>query len=233
MIAQRAVRRTHVTRASAVHRATGPNQVWSWDITWLPTVVRGKYLYLYLVMDVWSRRIVGWTVYERESPDLAAALIQRVCSRLASIRRASSCTPTTASRCAAHDARDAPATRRRAVLQPAARLRRQPVLGGALPDAEAHAGLSEAALRQRRAGSRVGRSLRRLVQQRCTATAGSAYVTPDERHFGREHAILARRHALYEKARRTQPERWTRDTRNWEPVGTVILNPEPQLAATA
>jgi transposase InsO family protein len=44
------------------HRASGPNQVWSWDITWLPTTVRGRYFHLYLVMDVWSRRIVGWAV---------------------------------------------------------------------------------------------------------------------------------------------------------------------------
>jgi transposase InsO family protein len=76
---RRAERRTHVTRATAVHRAEGPCQVWSWDITWLPTVVRGRYLYLYVVMDVWSRRIVGWDVCEREAADLAASLIQRTC----------------------------------------------------------------------------------------------------------------------------------------------------------
>jgi len=44
-----AVGRAHVTRACTVHQATRPNQVWSWDITWLPTTVRGVYLYLYLV----------------------------------------------------------------------------------------------------------------------------------------------------------------------------------------
>lgn len=72
--------RTHVTRATAVQRATGPNQVWSWDITWLPTVVRGRYVYLYLVMDVWSRRIVGWEICDHESADEAADLIQRICA---------------------------------------------------------------------------------------------------------------------------------------------------------
>lgn len=77
--AGRTARRTHVARATSVHRAEGPCQVWSWDITWLPTLVRGRYLYLYLVMDVWSRRIVGWNVCDRETPDLAAALIQRIC----------------------------------------------------------------------------------------------------------------------------------------------------------
>src|SRR5438309_6967021 len=78
--AGRALARAHVTRAQAVHRATGPNQVWSWDITWLPTVVRGRFLYLYLVLDVWSRRIVGWEVCDRESADEAASLIQRICT---------------------------------------------------------------------------------------------------------------------------------------------------------
>lgn len=72
--------RTHVTRASTVHRATGPNQVWSWDITWLPTTVRGSYLYLYLIMDVWSRRIVGRRIAERESANIAAALITQSCA---------------------------------------------------------------------------------------------------------------------------------------------------------
>ena len=41
-------------------KAEGPNEVWSWDITYLPTSVRGVWLYLYLVIDVWSRKIVAW-----------------------------------------------------------------------------------------------------------------------------------------------------------------------------
>ena len=65
---KRAQSRTHVTRACTIHRATGPNQVWSWDITLLPTTVRGVYLRLYLVMDVWSRRVVGWRVSGNVNP---------------------------------------------------------------------------------------------------------------------------------------------------------------------
>ena len=71
--------RTGVTRSTVTHAATGPNHVWSWDITWLPTIVRGRYVYLYLVIDVWSRRIVGWAVHERESAEHAAVLIQNIC----------------------------------------------------------------------------------------------------------------------------------------------------------
>ena len=59
--------------------ATGPNQVYSWDISYLPTVVRGIFVYLYLVMDIFSRKIVGWQVYEEESSALAADLMKDIC----------------------------------------------------------------------------------------------------------------------------------------------------------
>ncbi|SIS40778.1 Integrase core domain-containing protein [Neptunomonas antarctica] len=51
--------------------ATAPNQLCSWDITYLPTAVRDVFLYLYLVVDIYSRKIVGWQVYEKESSALA------------------------------------------------------------------------------------------------------------------------------------------------------------------
>jgi putative transposase len=57
--------------------ADGPNQLWSWDIIYLPTSVRGVWLYLYLMMDVWSRKIVAWDVQDREDATLAADLISR------------------------------------------------------------------------------------------------------------------------------------------------------------
>ena len=60
-------------------RATGPNQVWSWDISYLPTSVKGIWLYLYLVIDVWSRKVVAWDVEECEDAKLAAELVSRAC----------------------------------------------------------------------------------------------------------------------------------------------------------
>lgn len=64
-------------RAPSSHEATGPNQLWCWDITYLPSGIRGLYFYLYLVLDVFSRKIVGWEVYGTESGEQAAALLQR------------------------------------------------------------------------------------------------------------------------------------------------------------
>ena len=58
--------------------ATGPDQIWSWDITWLKTDVKGVYLFAYVILDVFSRKIVGWSIEETESTDLAQALFRRV-----------------------------------------------------------------------------------------------------------------------------------------------------------
>ncbi|WP_330855787.1 DDE-type integrase/transposase/recombinase, partial [Dickeya undicola] len=53
-------------------QASGPNQVWTWDITWLPSTVKGRWFYLYLVEDLYSRKIVGYEVHETESGEQAA-----------------------------------------------------------------------------------------------------------------------------------------------------------------
>ena len=61
--------------------ATGPNQLWSWDITKLLGPVKWTYYYLYTIMDVFSRYVVGWMIAERESSTLAQALISETCAR--------------------------------------------------------------------------------------------------------------------------------------------------------
>jgi putative transposase len=61
--------------------ATGPDQIYCWDISYLPTEVRGLYFYLYLFVDPFSRRIVGWQVYDSESAELASQLLQAICER--------------------------------------------------------------------------------------------------------------------------------------------------------
>ena len=59
------------------HSATGPKQLWSWDITWLPDPAKGLHFYLYLILDVFSRKIVGWEIHDEESAAHAATLIRR------------------------------------------------------------------------------------------------------------------------------------------------------------
>ena len=68
---------TNDRKAATTHSATGPNQLWSWDITWLPGPAKGFHFYLYLILDVFSRKIVGWEIHDEESAAHAAKLIQR------------------------------------------------------------------------------------------------------------------------------------------------------------
>lgn len=61
--------------------ATGPNQVWSWDITKLKGPVKWTYYYLYVILDVFSRHAVGWMIAHRETAELAKLLIGETCAR--------------------------------------------------------------------------------------------------------------------------------------------------------
>ena len=66
-----------VKRPLSTHKATGPNQVWMWDITWLPGPVKGLYFYLYLILDLYSRMIVGWEIHLQESAENASRLVTK------------------------------------------------------------------------------------------------------------------------------------------------------------
>ena len=224
---RRPVLRTHVTRGTTVHQATRPNQLWSWDITYLPTTIRGRFLRLYLVLDVWSRLIVGWDVHEHELATHAATLIQRICAE-------SGVDPTGL---VLHSDNGKPmrghtmvATLQWLGIVPSFS---RPHVCNDNPYSEAlfrtlkHTPVYPRLPFADRAASH--RWVTRFVSWYNTEHHHSAirYVTPDERHSGADVAILARRHALYLQARSRKPERWPRQTRNWTPLKTVVLNPEP------
>lgn len=220
--------KAHVTRGSAVHRATGPNQVWSWDITWLPTVVRGRYLYLYLVMDVWSRRIMGWKVCDRESPDEAAALFQSICEdshidprglvlhsdngkpmRGATMVATLQWLGVIPSFSRPHVSNDNPYSES---------------LFRTLKHTPAYPKLPFATAAEARIW--VSRFVAWYNSQH--RHSGIRYVTPNERHAREDAVILAKRHEVYQRARQRHPERWSRGTRNWTPIDVVTLNPQPK-----
>lgn len=78
---ERRNQRRHPAYVAPELMATGPKQLWSWDITKLKTFVKSQYLHLYVILDVFSRYVVGWMVAERESGELAKALIDETCER--------------------------------------------------------------------------------------------------------------------------------------------------------
>lgn len=222
---RRRMPRTHVTRAAVLHRATGPNQVWSWDITYLPTLIHGRFLHLYLVVDVWSRRIVGAAVHAGERSRHAAALVRHGCEA----------SDVDLHGLVLHSDNGAP-------MRGSTMLATLQWLGIVPSFSRPHVcndnPYSEALFRTLKTTPAYPRTpfagldaTRRWVARfvawynRDHRHNAIRFVTPAERHSGADVAILARRHMVYARARRQRPERWARHTRNWEPVQDVVLNP--------
>jgi transposase InsO family protein len=221
----RSADRSGVTRSTTTHAATGPNQVWSWDITYLPTTIRGRFLYLYVVIDVWSRRIVGWAVHERESADHAAALIRNICVE----------SGVDSAGLVLHSDNGKP-------MRGSTMLAMLQWLGIVPSFSRPHVSndnpYSESLFRTLKqtpaypslpfAGAGTARAwVTRFVAWYNTEHrhSGIRYVTPDQRHRGEDQRILACRAEVYEAARRRRPDRWTRRARDWTPILAVTLNP--------
>jgi len=80
-VKERRNQRRHPAYTKPELLATGPNQVWSWDITKLRGPVKWTYYYLYVILDIFSRYVVGWMVAESESGTLAERLIEATCEK--------------------------------------------------------------------------------------------------------------------------------------------------------
>ena len=209
----------------ASHCASGPCQVWSWDITWLKSPVRGLFYYLYLIIDLYSRKIVGWEVHENETADHAALLIRKAC--LAE---------------GVHEAglvlhADNGSPMKGATML--ATLQRLGVVPSfSRPSTSNDNPFSEALFKTVKYRASFPDKPFESLQEAREWVAGfqhwynevhrhSAlkFVTPAQRHRGEDTALLQQRHALYEAAKARRPERWSGPTRNWAPEKIVYLNP--------
>ena len=217
-------------RAARHHRprelkANGPNQVWSWDITYLRSPVQGMFYYLYLVVDVWSRKIVGWAVHECQSPEFAAALIQEAV-------RGENADP---ERLVLHS--DNGSAMKGATL--VATLERLGIVASfSRPHVSDDNPYSEALFRTVKYRPEYPTTpFRSLEEARNWVEAfvgwynnehrhsGIQFVTPAQRHAGQHIKVLSERKEVYEEARRNNPQRWSGQVRDWQPVEEVVLNP--------
>jgi transposase InsO family protein len=208
------------------HVATAANQVWSWDITYLLSSIRGRFFYLYLVEDVWSRRIVGFEVHEEESMDASAALVRAACA-------AERVDP---DGLVLHSDNGGP-MKGSTML---ATLRQLGIVASfSRPSVSDDNPFIESLFRTLKYRPEYPhKPFETLEHARAWVAAFVAwyntehrhsairFVTPDERHDGRETAVLANRVRVYERARRKNPNRWSRRTRNWTPAPAVFLNPK-------
>jgi putative transposase len=208
------------------HVASGPRQVWSWDITYLRTDVRGLFFYLYVIVDLWSRKIVGWEVADCESTAIAAELVTLACNTEAVV-------PGTV---VLHQDNGSP-------MKGATLLCTLQKLGVAAsfsrPGVSNDNPFSEALFRTLKYRpeypskpfgclSEARQWVAAFVDWYNNRHLHSAlnWVTPAARHDGRDIPILEQREQVYELAKQRHPERWSGAIRNCEPAGDVYLNPE-------
>ena len=218
----RAQRPGHQRPAERV--ATGPNEIWSWDITFLRSPVRGQFYYLYLVMDIWSRKIVGWAIHEVQNADLAAVLVREAAFR-------EGIDPGTL---VLHSDRGGPmigatmlATLHWLGIVPS--LSRPQV-----PDDNPY---SESLFRTLKYRPEFPSQAFESLDAASQWVAGFVgwyndehrhsairFVTPTQRHTGIEMTILKQREEVYKKAKEQNQSRWSGKARNWESIKRVVLN---------
>ena len=225
-----------VKRQVSTHVATAPNQVWMWDITYLNGPAKGMFYYLYMISDLFSSDIVGWEVWPEESAEHAAELIERTSVG----QRRLTTTPLVL-----HSDNGSP------------------MKGATMLEKLYQLGITPSNSRPRVSNDNArAESLFRTLKYRPNfqpkgfATIEEAriwcqhfvhwyryehhhsalqFLTPAQRHETEDHGhgILAKRHAVYESAKRQHPERWNgRDTRDWTIEDVVYLNPDQQVEMT-
>ena len=221
-------------RPPTTHRATAPRQVWCWDMTYLPAQVRGRWFHLYLILDLYSRKIVGAEVHDTDHADHAAQLVRRT-----ALAEGIACLET---KPVLHGDNGS-TLKATTVLAMLHWLGVKPSYSRPrVSDDNAYA---EALFRTAKYRPEFpAQGFADLDAARIWATrfvhwynvdhrhSGIRYVAPAQRHAGDDHALLAARHALYTQARERHPSRWSGRTRNWAPIGAVTLNPERDAVAT-
>jgi putative transposase len=206
-------------------KACGANQLWSWDITYLPSRVRGIYYYLYMIMDVYSRKIVGWSIHHEQSADHAAHLIKQSCFDEGIERN----------QVTLHSDNGTP-------MKGSTMLAMLETLGVtpsfSRPSVSDDNPFSEALFKtlKYRPNFPITDKFGTIFDARSWVIKFSAwyndahmhsglkFITPNQRHVGNDKVIMKNRHNVYIKAKEKHPERWAKSTRNWQLPPVVTLN---------
>lgn len=214
-------------REATTHKATGPNQVWMWDITYLNGPIRGMFFYLYMIIDLFSRDIVDWEVWDTQDAAHSSRLIRRACLRQGRL---------TTQPLVLHSDNGSP-------MKGATMLETLYALGitpsnsrPRVSNDNAYAESIFRTLKYRPNYQPKGFASIEDARKWCAGFvrwyrtehfhSGVKYLHPADVHAGKAKKILERRHEVYEKAKASHPERWNgRKTRDWTMPDRVYLNP--------
>ncbi len=206
--------------------STKPNQVWSWDITYLKAGIKGTYYYLYLPMDVFSRKIVHWELHENESAENASKMITKACL-IEGVQN---------NQLVLHSDNGGPmkgatmlATLQRLGVAPSFS---RPSVSNDNPFSESlFKTLKYCPSFPERGFASIDDAKAWVIKfvnwyNNTHLHSGINFVTPSSKHRGEDKEILKNRHEVYRRAKIKNPERWSKNTRNWSPTIKVELNPK-------
>lgn len=213
-------------RAVTTHGTDGPNQLWCWDITWLPSAVKGKYFYWYMMKDIYSRKLVANEVHDTEAAELAAALLTRGC-----LREGIAGKPLTlhSDNGSAMKGSTMLATMQNLGVVPSFS---RPRVSNDNAHAETLFRTAKYCPQWPNKPFETLGAARAWVQRfvdwynQVHRHSGLNYVTPEQRHRGEADQLLENRKVVYAAARQRNPERWSGDIRDWTLDPWVWLNPE-------
>jgi len=206
-------------------KATGPNQVWSWDVTYLPTSVTGIFLYAYVLIDVWSRKIVGWEVHHQESDALARAFFVRIAkeNNVHGVHL---------------HADNGNIMKSTTILVLFFSLGILPSYSR--PRVSNDNPYSESLFKTLKYRPGYPKRFSDITRARQWFAdfvhwyntehrhSGIGYVIPNDRHNGKTPEIMKQRNAILAEARSKNPERWPNGQMQWEEYPVVYLNPNPE-----
>lgn len=204
--------------------ALGPNQIYSWDITYLRSNIAGKFYYLYMFMDIYSRKIVGQEVFEVESMEYSSLLVERICA----------CEGIQKKQLILHSDNGG-AMKGATMLATLQRLGVVPSFSR--PRVSNDSPYSEALFKTLKyCPEYPSRPFASIAEANAWVNkfvfwynnihlhSGIKFVTPMSRHEMKDIKILEKRKVIYEAAKLKNPNRWSGHTRNWTKIEKVYLN---------
>lgn len=212
--------------------ANGPNEVWTWDITWLNTSNRGIYYKLYTIIDIYSRKIVGWEVWYEENGELASQLVERALLLENSVGKPLVLHSDNGAPMKSHTLKSK--LEMLGVLSSYSR----PRVSNDNPYSEAHFKTMKYRPGYPSEGFRNIEEAREWVYKFVDwynnkhYHSGIKFITPSTRHNGDEKKIITNRKKVYKAAKLLNPSRFNKGLRNWDLPPCVALNPTDEIKKT-
>ena len=225
LVTHRGYSKPRIVKRPKAYEAVVPNQIYSWDITYLQGCVRGEFYYLYLFIDLFSRKIVGWDIHLRQESDLSSILLEEIC-RNEKINK---------NELTAHSDNGGPM---KGATMLATMQRLGVVPSFSRPSVSNDNPYSESMFKTLKYCPMFPAKPFENIESAHTwmkkftrwynaehLHSGINFVTPESKHQGLDIEILKNRNEVYKIAKQKNPERWAGKTRNWDPITLVKLNP--------